>query len=140
MVIAQPRCRPTRSPDLNALAESVNATFKEELIHRKAWRTRTDMEIEVAAWVGWHNHHRIHRTLGDIAPAEYEITTLRSKPLYPTEADNPASKKAGVHHAEPETDAKRRFADEYAGTGLPDHPRAGPQVTGLLSRCHGSMN
>lgn len=56
----------------NALAESVNATFKEELIHRKTWKTRTEVELAVAAWVGWYNHHRIHQTLGDIPPAEYE--------------------------------------------------------------------
>ena len=33
----------------NALAESVNATFKEELVHRPAWKTRIEVEIEVAA-------------------------------------------------------------------------------------------
>jgi putative transposase len=62
----------------NALAESVNATFKEELIHRKTWRTRTEVELAVAAWVGWYNHHRIHRTLGDIPPAEYETNHYAS--------------------------------------------------------------
>lgn len=62
----------------NALAESVNATFKEELIHRKTWRTRTEVELAVAAWVGWYNHHRIHRTLGDIPPAEYEANHYAS--------------------------------------------------------------
>ena len=65
----------------NALAEAVNATFKEELIHRRTWRTRTDVEIEVAAWVGWYNHHRIHRihrALGDIPPAEYEANHYAS--------------------------------------------------------------
>ena len=62
----------------NALAEAVNATFKEELIHRRTWRTRTDVEIEAAAWVGWYNHHRIHRALGDIPPAEYEANHYAS--------------------------------------------------------------
>ena len=62
----------------NALAESVNATFKEELIHRRAWKTRTDVEIQVAAWVGWYNHHRIHGALGDIPPAEYETNHYAS--------------------------------------------------------------
>jgi transposase InsO family protein len=56
----------------NALAESVNATFKEELIYRKTWKTRTEVELAVAAWVGWYNHHRIHASLGDVPPAEYE--------------------------------------------------------------------
>ena len=62
----------------NALAESVNATFKEELIHRRAWKTRTDVEIQVAAWVGWYNHHRIHGALGDIPPAEHETNHYAS--------------------------------------------------------------
>jgi putative transposase len=62
----------------NALAESVNATFKEELIHRRAWKTRTDVEIQVAAWVGWYTHHRIHSALGDIPPAEYETNHYTS--------------------------------------------------------------
>ncbi|HTJ69905.1 MAG TPA: integrase core domain-containing protein [Actinospica sp.] len=65
----------------NALAESVNATFKEELIHRKAWRTRTEVEIEVSGWIDWYNHHRIHRihrALGDIPPAEYETNPYAS--------------------------------------------------------------
>jgi len=30
------------------------------------------VELAVAAWVGWYNHHRIHQALGDIPPAEYE--------------------------------------------------------------------
>lgn len=62
----------------NALAEAVNATFKEELIHRKSWRTRTEVELAVAAWVGWYNHHRIHGSLGDVPPAEYETTHYAS--------------------------------------------------------------
>lgn len=62
----------------NALAESVNATFKEELIHRKTWKTRIEVELAVAAWVGWYNHHRIHRALGDIPPAEYEANHYAS--------------------------------------------------------------
>jgi putative transposase len=37
--------------------------FKEELVHRKPWRTRTEVELAVAAWVGWYNHHRIHGSL-----------------------------------------------------------------------------
>lgn len=56
----------------NALAESVNATLKKELIHRRAWRTWTYIEIEVATWVGWCNHQRIHCVLGDLPPTAYE--------------------------------------------------------------------
>jgi transposase InsO family protein len=62
----------------NALAEAVNATFKEELIHRKTWKTRIEVELAVAAWVGWYNHHRIHGSLGDVPPDEYETTYYAS--------------------------------------------------------------
>ncbi|MEY9909741.1 transposase InsO family protein [Catenulispora sp. MAP12-49] len=33
----------------NSLAEAVNATLKKELIHRKSWRTRTEVEPATSA-------------------------------------------------------------------------------------------
>jgi putative transposase len=30
------------------------------------------VELATSAWVGWYNHHRIHGSLGDIPPDEYE--------------------------------------------------------------------
>jgi putative transposase len=56
----------------NAMAESLNATYKEELIHRQSWRTRADVEHATAAWVGWYNHTRLHTSIGDVPPLEYE--------------------------------------------------------------------
>lgn len=40
----------------NAMAESLNATFKTELIHRRTWRTRDQVEYAIVEWVGWYNH------------------------------------------------------------------------------------
>ncbi|WP_230421458.1 IS3 family transposase [Actinomadura soli] len=62
----------------NAMAESLNATFKTELIHRRTWRTRDQVEYAIVEWVGWYNHHRLHTAIGDVPPIEYETTYYRS--------------------------------------------------------------
>ena len=56
----------------NALAESVNALYKAEVIRRHAWRTVRDVERATAAWVGWWNLDRLHGACGNIPPAEFE--------------------------------------------------------------------
>ncbi len=57
----------------NALAETVNGLYKNELIHRRGpWRTADDIEVATAAWVHWWNTARLHGACGDVPPAEYE--------------------------------------------------------------------
>jgi putative transposase len=56
----------------NALAESFVDSFKCELIADRPWRTRSQLEIAIVEWVGWYNHRRLHSSLGDIPPAEFE--------------------------------------------------------------------
>ncbi len=56
----------------NALAEAVNGTYKSELIHQRKWRSPADVELATARWVGWYNNTRLHSSLGDIPPAEFE--------------------------------------------------------------------
>lgn len=57
----------------NALAETVNGLFKTELIRRQApWRTVDDVELATLGWVDWFNNTRLHGTLGDIPPVEFE--------------------------------------------------------------------
>lgn len=59
----------------NALAESVNAAYKTELIrHRRPWRTVEQVELATCEWVCWYNHQRLHEALGYRTPAEYEAT------------------------------------------------------------------
>lgn len=53
----------------NAMAESLNATFKTELIHRRTWRTRDQVEYAIVEWVGWYNHCRLHTAIGDPHPS-----------------------------------------------------------------------
>jgi transposase InsO family protein len=56
----------------NALAESFVDTFKTELIRDRAWPSRTGLEFTIVEYLGWFNHDRLHSSLGDIAPAEFE--------------------------------------------------------------------
>ena len=59
----------------NALAETVNGLYKNELIHRQGpWRTLDDIEVATAAWVHWWNTIRLHGACGDVPPEEYEAT------------------------------------------------------------------
>ena len=56
----------------NAMAESFVDSFKTELIADRVWRTRSQMELAVVEYVGWFNHDRLHTSLGDIPPVEFE--------------------------------------------------------------------
>jgi hypothetical protein len=57
---------------LNALAESFVDSFKTELIRDRVWRTRVDLELAVVEYVAWFNHRRLHSSIGDVPPSEYE--------------------------------------------------------------------
>ena len=57
---------------VNALAESFVDTFKTELITDRVWRTRAQLELAIVGYVGWFNTARLHESLGDIPPAEFE--------------------------------------------------------------------
>ena len=53
----------------NALAESVNALYKTELVRgpgRGPWKTIDDLELATLSWVHWHNTERLHSYLGDV--------------------------------------------------------------------------
>jgi transposase InsO family protein len=62
----------------NALAESFVDTFKTELIADRVWRTRTQLELAIVEWVAWFNTDRLHESLGDIPPAEFETLSSSS--------------------------------------------------------------
>lgn len=58
----------------NAMAESLNALFKAELIyHRGAtWNGLRDVEHATLKWVHWFNNKRLMEALGNIPPVEFE--------------------------------------------------------------------
>jgi putative transposase len=56
----------------NALAESFVDSFKTELISDRVWRSREQLEYAIVEYLGWFNHDRLHSSLGDIPPAEFE--------------------------------------------------------------------
>jgi hypothetical protein len=56
----------------NAMAESFVGTLKTELVAGRVFATRFEAEIAVVEYLGWFNHTRLHETLGDLPPAEFE--------------------------------------------------------------------
>ena len=57
----------------NACAESFFATIKKDLIHRRRFSTRSQATLAMVNYiVSWYNPKRIHSTLGDISPMEFE--------------------------------------------------------------------
>ena len=58
----------------NALAESINALYKAEVIHKQGpWRGLDEVERATLTWVDWFNNRRILQPIGDRPPAEYEL-------------------------------------------------------------------
>jgi putative transposase len=62
----------------NAMAESFVDSFKTELIADRVWRTRTQLELAIIEYVGWFNTVRLHESLGDLPPAEFETLSSSS--------------------------------------------------------------
>ncbi|MDA6336065.1 IS3 family transposase [Escherichia coli] len=56
----------------NAMAESINGLYKAEVIHRKSWKNRAEMELATLTWVDWYNNRRLLERLGHTPPAEAE--------------------------------------------------------------------
>jgi putative transposase len=65
----------------NALAESFVDSFKTELIRDRVWRTRSQLELAVVEYIGWYNAARLHQSLGDFPPIEYEQRHAQRRPL-----------------------------------------------------------
>jgi putative transposase len=61
----------------NAMAESFVDTFKTELIADRIWRSRSQLELAVVEYVAWFNNERLHESLGDVSPAEFEDLYVR---------------------------------------------------------------
>ncbi|MFA0949449.1 integrase core domain-containing protein, partial [Xanthomonas fragariae] len=66
----------------NALAETINGLYKAEVIHRRAWRNRQDVELATLDCVDWYNHKRLLGSIGNIPPAEAEEAYYRQQAGY----------------------------------------------------------
>ncbi|EHZ6338129.1 IS3 family transposase [Salmonella enterica subsp. enterica serovar Kentucky] len=56
----------------NAMAESINGLYKAEVIHRKSWKNRAEVELATLTWVDWYNNRRLLERLGHTPPVEAE--------------------------------------------------------------------
>jgi len=65
------------SPLDNAVVESFFATLKRELVDRYSWPTREDLRVAIFEWIEvFYNRQRLHTTLGNHAPEEFENLSL----------------------------------------------------------------
>ncbi len=68
----------------NAMAESLNGTFKADLIKLHGpWRTGYATEIVIIEWIDWYNAVRLHGEIGDVPSAEHEADWYRHNPAAP---------------------------------------------------------
>ncbi|KUX13364.1 transposase [Escherichia coli] len=56
----------------SAMAESINGLYKAEVIHRKSWKNRAEVELATLTWVDWYNNRRLLGRLRHTPPAEAE--------------------------------------------------------------------
>jgi putative transposase len=57
----------------NAMAESLNGLYKTECYYRQeSWNDVREIELATSEWVAWYNSRRLHSSLGDRTPMEYE--------------------------------------------------------------------
>ncbi|WP_272473630.1 IS3 family transposase [Baekduia alba] len=65
----------------NAVAESFFATLKKELVHRRSWPTRRELNSEVFEHVeAFYNTTQRHSTLGYLSPAQFETESITNNP------------------------------------------------------------
>lgn len=69
----------------NALCESTIGLFKTEAIdiNGPAWGDRREVEWQVARWVHWYNTTRLHSSIGNLPPIEYEHAHRQAKTVAP---------------------------------------------------------
>ena len=57
------------------MAESFWATLKRELVSRYRFATRAEVRRAIIAWINHYNAVRLHSTLGNVPPLEWEHAT-----------------------------------------------------------------
>lgn len=64
----------------NALAENVNGSYKNELIHTRKWSDVVEVELATFEWVNWWNETRLHQGLEYRTPREVESELWKNNP------------------------------------------------------------
>ena len=125
----------------NAMVESFFGTLKTELIDRRRWQTRNEIEIAVLSYLeGWYNPRRIQQALGWRSPLEFEAhhraghdltvpATAQHAPVLAGVKATPSGRPtAGLDSSHgPAPNEKRRAGPEEPGAGQP----AGIHTPGL---------
>jgi putative transposase len=60
------------------MAEAWAGTFKAELVAGRRFPSFEQAEHETLRWIGFYNAERLHQELGDVPPAEFELTFQRA--------------------------------------------------------------
>jgi putative transposase len=77
----------------NAMAESLNGLYKTECYWRQeSWANIRELELEMSSWVAWYNSQRLHSSLGDRTPMEYEQAYFAGE--LPALEDKPADQES----------------------------------------------
>ena len=63
----------------NAVTETLFGSLKFERLHRMHSATRHQAKDEVIDWLQYHNHRRLHSTLGYFSPMAFEKKRLADK-------------------------------------------------------------
>ncbi len=56
----------------NAVAESFWESLKRECLQGRVFATRAEARRAIFRWINWYNTARLHSTLNDVAPLEWE--------------------------------------------------------------------
>ena len=99
----------------NAMAESFVDSFKTELIKDRVWRTRTQLELAILEYVDWFNNRRLHKSLDDIPPVEFETNWAAAAATTTISAD-PSVAVTSARPSEPLT--TRRPHPDRVATGV----------------------
>ena len=111
----------------NALAESFVDSFKTELIKDRVWRTRSQLELAILEYVDWFNNRRLHESLGDIPPVEFETNWATA--TTPIAAD-PEVTVTSPRAAERLTTPRLRNAGAETGVPAPEQPEIDAERAG----------
>ena len=109
----------------NAHGRSFVDTFKTELIKDRVWQTRSQLELAILEYVDWFNNSRLHESLGDIPPVEFEQLHAARTGTFPGDQSV-----TGISPSSSERLRTRRCATGRAENHLdePDPARTAPSL------------